>query len=90
MTAPDMIVVYTMRDMRTLACPLCDFTIDVPPVPASDQVGAAFGMSGDTLARVHAEQLAKRVSNEMRGHLEQHSVIDWLEAVVPDEVAARG
>lgn len=89
MTAPDLIVAHTIRDLTTLACPLCDFTIDVPPVPVSDQLGAAFGMSGDTLARVHAEQVAGRVSDEMRGHLEKHSVLDWLAALVPDGVEAR-
>jgi hypothetical protein len=85
---PDLIVAYTIRDLTTLACPLCEFTIDVPPVPVSNQLGATFGMSGDTLARMHAEQVASRVSHEMQGHLEKHSVLDWLAAVVPDGVAS--
>lgn len=89
MTTPDPIVAYTMRDLTTLACPICDFTVDVPPVPVSDQLGAVFGMSGDTLARVHAEQQASRASREMLSHLEQHPVIDWLGVVVPNGVAAR-
>jgi hypothetical protein len=88
MTQPDPIVVYTIRDQRTLACPLCPHTIDVPPVPVSNAVGEALGMSGTTLAAVHAEQVAKRVSADMRKHLEGHDVLEWLAAVVPDGVAA--
>jgi hypothetical protein len=85
----DMIVAYTMRDLTTLACPLCPHTEDAPPVPVSDQLGAVFGMSGDTLARIHAEQQGNRASTQMRRHLETHTVEDWLAAVVPDGVAAR-
>jgi len=88
MSTPDPIIVYTIRDQRTLACPLCEFTIDVPDVPVSDPLGSIFGMSGQTLAMVHAEQIAKRVSGEMRRHLEKHSVLDWLPRVVPNGVAA--
>lgn len=90
MSRPDPIVVYTIRDMRTLACPLCDFTHDVPPVPVSHEIGSALGMSGGTLAQVHAEQQAKRASATMRRHLEEHDVLDWLPRVVPDGVAAGG
>lgn len=86
---PDPVLIYTIRDMRTLACPLCDFTLDVPPVPVSNTVGEALGMSGDTLARVHAEQVAKRSVHDMRRHLEGHTLEEWLKAVVPDGVAAR-
>lgn len=89
MTAPDLIIAYTMRDLTTLACPLCGHTEDAPPVPVSDQLGAVFGMSGDTLARVHAEQVGKRVSASMRRHLETHTVEQWLAAVVPDGVASQ-
>lgn len=89
MTQPDQIVVYTIRDMRTLACPLCTHTIDVPPVPISDPVGQALGMSGPTLAAVHAEQVAKRVSADMRRHLEGHDVLEWLAVAVPNGVAGR-
>lgn len=90
MSARDLIVVYTIRDHRTLACPLCDFTHDVPPVPVSDAAGEALGMSGQSLAQVHAEQQAKNASATMRRHLEQHDVLDWLPRVVPDGVAAEG
>lgn len=89
MTQPDPIVVYTIRDMTTLACPLCPHTIDVPPVPVSNAVGEALGMSGTTLAAVHAEQVAKRASAGMREHLEKHDVLEWLAVAVPDGVAAR-
>ncbi len=89
MTQPDLILVYTIRDQRTLACPLCTHTIDVPPVPISDAVGQALGMSGSTLAAVHAEQVAKRASADMRRHLEEHDVVEWLAVAVPDGVAAR-
>lgn len=87
---PDLILVYTIRDHRTLACPLCPHTIDVPPVPVSNAVGEALGMSGHTLAAVHAEQVAKRASTDMRGHLEKHTIEEWLAAVVPNGVAAAG
>lgn len=90
MTQPDPIVVYTIRDQRTLACPLCTHTIDVPPVPVSDTVGQALGMSGATLAAVHAEQVAKRVSADMTHHLEGHTVLEWLAALVPNGIAAGG
>lgn len=83
----DPIIAHTIRDHRTLGCPLCDFTIDVPDVPVSDALGSIFGMSGDTLARVHAEQTVKRVSDEMRRHLRDHSVLEWLAALQPDREA---
>lgn len=86
---PDMIVAYTIRDLTTLACPLCPHTEDAPPVPVSDALGAAFGISGDTLARIHADQAGKRISDAMRRHLETHTVEEWLAALVPDGVAAR-
>lgn len=78
MTDPDPIIVHTIRDARTLACPLCPFVVDVPPVPLSEPVGAALGMSGQTLAVVHAEQCAKRAASEMRDHLKGHDPVDWL------------
>lgn len=74
----DPIIVHTIRDQQTLACPLCDFTVDVPPVPVSDALGAVFGLSGTTLAMVHGEQMVKRASNTMRLHLRGHDVLDWL------------
>lgn len=89
MTQPDPIVVYTIRDPRTLACPICPHTIDVAPVPVSDAVGQALGMSGTTLAAVHAEQVAKRASADMRRHLEGHDVVEWLAIAVPNGVAAK-
>ena len=78
MSAPDPIIVHTIRDERTLACPLCDFAVDVPPIPVTDDIGAALGMSGQTLALVHAEQSAKRASAQMREHLKRHDVVEWL------------
>ena len=78
MSGPDPIIVHTIRDARTLACPLCDFTLDVPPVQVSDAIGEAFGMSGGTLALLHAEQQTKRASTNMRQHLAGHDVLEWL------------
>lgn len=78
MTTPDPIIVYTITDPHTLGCPLCDFTVDVPDVPVSDPLGAVFGMSGTTLALVHAEQAAKTASSSMERHLREHPVLDWL------------
>lgn len=90
MSAPDKVLVYTIRDPHTLACPLCPFTLDVPPIPVSDAIGEALGMSGDSLARVHAEQVAKRAVGDMRFHLTCcHTLEEWLAAVVPNGVAAR-
>lgn len=79
----DPIIMLTIRDARTLACPLCDFTVDVPPIPVSDELGEVFGMSGVTLAMVHAEQVARSASDDMRRHLAGHDVLDWLPRVVP-------
>jgi hypothetical protein len=90
MTTPDPIVAYTIRDMRTLACPLCPHTIDVPPVRVSDAIGEALGMSGATLAAVHAEQVLKRATAEMRTHLEGHSIVEWLSALAAAGEATRG
>lgn len=81
---PDPIIVRTIRDAQTLACPLCDFTVEVPPVPVSDQLGEVFGMSGRALAMVHAEQSAKAASSSMRRHLESHSVEEWLDRIGGD------
>lgn len=75
---PDLVILHTVRDAHTLVCPLCPFTVDVPDVPVNDALGAAFGMSGDTFARVHAERSAKQVSREMEDHLRAHPVVDWL------------
>lgn len=80
-TERDPIIVHTIRDAHTLACPICHFTIDVPDVPVSNALGNVFGMSGQTLALVHAEQEAKRSSRQMVHHLESHSALEWLEAL---------
>jgi len=74
----DVVLARTARDERTLACPLCPFTLDVPPVPVSDALGSVFGVSGSSLARVHADQAAGRASQDMRAHLGGHSVEEWL------------
>ena len=80
-----------VRDERTLACPLmrCDTTFDVPPVPISDELGAVFGMSGDTLARVHGEQSLKRTARELRIHLANHPYEDWLEELLEAQSALK-
>lgn len=88
MSTHDPIIAYTIIDSTTLGCPICAYTIDVPPVPVSNAIGEALGMSGHTLAIVHGEQVAKRASAEMRGHLESHKVEDWLAVVVPNGLAA--
>lgn len=72
----------TARDERTVGCPLCDWTRDVPPVPVSDALGAVFGLSGQTLAMIHAEQEAKRTVADLRRHLSTHPVDDWLTEVL--------
>lgn len=72
---------HTARDARTLGCPLCEFIIDVPPIPVSDQVGAAFGLSGQTLAMIHVEQQIKIVSRTMNDHLGKHKPLEWLNRI---------
>lgn len=69
-------------DERTLKCPLCDHTEDSPPIPVSDQLGAVFGLTGDTLARIHGDQQIKRICAAMRRHLDSHPVEEWLLAVI--------
>lgn len=69
------------KDERTLGCPLCHHTEDSPPIPISDQLAAVFGLSGDTLARVHGDQQIKRICNAMRRHLDSHPVEEWLLAL---------
>lgn len=63
-----------------LRCPLatCDERFEVPSVPVSNELGAVFGLSGDTLARVHGEQVLKRALADLRHHLSSHSFEDWL------------
>lgn len=79
----DPIITHTILDPHHIGCPLCDFKITVPEVPVSDALGGIFGMSGDTLARVHAEQIAKRVSAEMESHLAKHTPLEWLNRLQP-------
>lgn len=76
------IILLTAKDERTLACPLCSFTHDVPPIPVSDEIGNVFGLSGRTLAQMHGENLARCAAAEMRNHLAGHDVLDWLHRVV--------
>lgn len=75
------LVRLTAVDARTLRCPICTHTEDCPPVPVSEQLGAIFGMSGDTLARVHGEQQLKRTCSQMRHHLDSHPFEEWLLAL---------
>lgn len=78
-TDPDKTILSeTARDASTLACPLCDHTIDVPPVQVSDSVAGVFGFAGDTLARMQAEQIAHATAREMRTHLGKHKPEEWL------------
>lgn len=66
-----------------LACPIktCAFILEVPPVPVSDHVAAVFGMSGRTMATMHAEMDAARAADTMRQHLRIHSPEDWLHLI---------
>ena len=77
-------------DERTLKCPLCPHTEDSPPIPVSDQLGAIFGMSGDTLARVHGEQQIKRICGSMRRHLSSHTAEEWLIALLGAREVSHG
>lgn len=83
-TELDPIIVHTIRDVHTMACPICEFTIDVPDVPVSNALGNVFGMSGQTLALVHAEQEAKRSSRQMVDHLQAHTALESLERLAID------
>lgn len=82
MSADQTILRHTATNPTTLGCPLCDHTVDMPPVPVSDAIGEALGISGQTLATVHAEQVAKRAASSMREHLDKHPVEDWLTRLV--------
>jgi len=85
------IIAETICDAHTLACPLaaCDFTIDVPDIPISDQLGAVFGMSGETLARVHADQQINRACGDMERHLASHTWQDWYAELRTCQTALR-
>jgi hypothetical protein len=86
--ADKFIIERTVISATLLLCPLCDHTVHVPPVPISDALGDVFGMSGETLARVHGEQLAHTAAADMRRHLEGHPVVDWLRRFVPAKTIA--
>lgn len=93
------VIKYTMMGGDLLHCPHlgCTRTLHLKPVPISDTVAAVFGMSGETLARMHAEQAVKEAAGQMLRHLKGHSVLDWLRliesgvavamATVPDEAS---
>lgn len=71
-----------MCSPTAIKCPICNHKEEAPPVRVSDQLGAALGMSGHALATVHADQVFKRVVNQMRSHMRTHSVDDWLLALL--------
>lgn len=75
-------------DDRTIQCPICPHAEDSPPIPVSDQLGKIFGMSGDTLARIHGEQQIKRICHAMRRHLASHPAEEWLLALAGAHDAA--
>lgn len=88
MTPDDITIIkHTATGPTALECPLCPWTLEVPPIPVSDQLGAAFGMTGDTLARIHADQAATRAAQEMRAHLATHTPEDWVEFTFLDQEA---
>lgn len=67
-----------------LSCPIktCTYILDVPPVPVlGDGVAAVFGLSGRTLATMHAEMDAARAADTMRQHMRIHSPEDWLHLI---------
>lgn len=74
------VIKYTLLGGDLLHCPLlgCARTIYLKAVPVSESVAGAFGMSGETLARIHAEQETKSAARDMLRHLEGHSPIEWL------------
>jgi hypothetical protein len=84
MNADDRFIIErTMLSAEILCCPICEHVISVPPVLVSDALGSVFGMSGDTLARVHAEQTATRAARDMRQHLADHKPDEWLQRINP-------
>jgi len=72
------IITATIVNAELLVCPLCDFYLHVPAVPVMNGIGEALGMSGTTLAMIHAEQEGKRAASNMRRHLRDHSPEEWL------------
>lgn len=71
---------YTMLGGDLLHCPvpLCSRTLYLKPISVSESVAATFGMSGETLARIHAEQAVKDAARQMMRHLEKHTPAEWL------------
>lgn len=77
----DILILHTTAiGPSTLMCPLpfCAFMLELPDVPVSDDVAAVFGLSGQTLARMHAEHICTDKAGTMREHLAGHTVEDWL------------
>lgn len=84
------IVENTIVGAELLVCLLCDFTVYAPAVPVVPAIAEVFGLSGETLARIHAEQEGKRSAGRMRDHLRAHSPEDWLGRIraLRDDLAA--
>jgi hypothetical protein len=66
-----------------LACPLrgCTYIIECPAIPISDGVAGAFGLSGKTLASMHADLASSHAAQAMRIHLAGHTPEDWLQLI---------
>jgi hypothetical protein len=83
MTDDTLILRRTALTPEHLGCPIrgCTFIVEVPPVPVNDHVAAAFGLSGTTLAAMHADMDAHQAADAMRTHLRIHSPEDWLHLI---------
>lgn len=78
----DKIIVHTVKNKNTLACPLCPHEVDVPAIQAtSESLAAVFGISADTLDRMNVDRAVAEASSKMRKHLETHDVTEWLERI---------
>jgi hypothetical protein len=76
------LITFTFLNATMIKCPLCEHVEEIPAVPVSDALGSIFGMSGDTLARVHGEQNLKRGISNLRRHMGKHTPDDWIRLII--------
>lgn len=66
-------------------CPLCEWSTERAPENAPVAMGglaAIFGISGSTLASMHADQDQARVEQKLNVHLRSHGPEVWLPALI--------
>lgn len=62
-------------------CPLCDWTLAVPPVTHVQEETLA-GVFGHGVMHQHANNLRlQQIERELHDHLSQHSLVEWITKV---------